>query len=223
MTRSKASLGSWYWAGGAACSRPRKEPGQLNGCALLRGWLSQARGGANGARNDTGRTPWRRSMQSPRGAAAALPELAHGSEPAATPGASVAALRGGTSQFDTPVAPSPGQMSPARHRSQDEHRSDAAAADWSAGRSGRGPGLEAAAAGLAQAALDSAAAEPLAKPRLRVQGADIILEDAAASPTAGALPLPSSKQQREGGTLPAAPADAPGAWRAAPPAARPCQ
>lgn len=101
---------------------------------------------------------------------------------AATPGASVAAVRGGDDHMlETPEFDTPGQASPTRHRSQEGGRSlgdGAAALDSSRNRSG---GLHAAAvAALAEAvAAPANAAEPLSKPRLRVQGADIILEDAA--------------------------------------------
>ncbi|KAL4421144.1 hypothetical protein ABPG77_000779 [Micractinium sp. CCAP 211/92] len=125
---------------------------------------------------------------------------------AATPGASVAAQHGGDrhtgSMFDTPGEgpPSPGQGSPAQHRSQ-EGRSNSRR-----GLSSTGPNLEAAAAVLASA--DGAAAPgPLTAPRLRVQGADIILEDA--SPKAA--DPGSSKQPAGGGVGNAAVAAAPAA------------
>lgn len=153
-------------------------------------------------------------MASPRPPPVALPEVGQASE-AATPGASVAAQHGDqyASALDTPGAPSPGQGSPAHHRSQ---AGDGQLAEL--GRSGsRGRtsiGLEATAAALAnspQAAAGTPVAagapadspEPLSKPRLRVQGTDIILEDAASPPAeeaavavAAAGAAASSKQAR---------------------------
>ncbi|PRW56895.1 hypothetical protein C2E21_4385 [Chlorella sorokiniana] len=134
------------------------------------------------------------------------PDLLHTSE-AATPGASVAAVRGEHDHvLETPEFDTPGQASPARHRSLGD---GAAALDSSRGRSG---GLHAAAvAALADAvAAPAAAAEPLSKPRLRVQGADIILEDAASPKDAaenGGGPAQRLEQQQ---VAAAAAAGAPG-------------
>jgi hypothetical protein len=133
---------------------------------------------------------------------------------AATPGASVAAHQGDrqTSALDTPGPPSPGHTSPTPHRSQEEGRSvsrgrgsaglEAAAA---AGMDGRGDPAAAAAAPA-----PPAAAEPLSRPRLRVQGADIILEDAS-SPKAATAPaangVPAAAPQRSSTPAAARPAD----------------
>ena len=119
-----------------------------------------------------------------------------GASDAATPGhTSVAAHFGGgdLAGLDTPGgAASPGESSPARHRSQEGRSANDAAALQHSGSRGRAAALggsdaAAARAAPAAAAPDAApaAAEPLSKPRLRVQGADIILEDAA-SPRATA-------------------------------------
>ena len=115
-------------------------------------------------------------MQSPQHTAEALEFGAHASE-LATPGASVAAQRGNASVLShTPGGPpSPGQASPTRHRSQE---GSSLLIDAFGGRTGsrtmNSLGLETAGSGAA-----AAAAEPMAKPRLRVQGTDIILEDTA--------------------------------------------
>ena len=119
-------------------------------------------------------------MQSPQHTAEALEFGAHASE-LATPGASVAAQRGNTSVLShTPGGPpSPGQGSPTRHRSQE---GSSLPLDAFGGRTGsramNSLGLETAGSGAAVAPA-AAAAEPMSKPRLRVQGTDIILEDAA--------------------------------------------
>ncbi len=136
---------------------------------------------------------------------------------AATPGASVAAVRGEHDHvLETPEFDTPGQASPGRLRSLEGGRSlgDGGGLDSSRGRSG---GLHAAAAAaLADAvAAPAAAAEPLSKPRLRVQGADIILEDAASPKDAaenggGAAPRPPQEQQQLGAAA-AAPGQAAGA------------
>lgn len=106
---------------------------------------------------------------------------AHASD-AVTPGASVAAQFGGGDALDTHGFETPGQASPARNRSQEGGRSQQEGLGHSNSR-GRSAALDAAAAALgAPQAADAAPAaspEPLSKPRLRVQGADIILEDAA--------------------------------------------
>lgn len=136
---------------------------------------------------------------------------------AATPGASVAAVRGGDDHMlETPEFDTPGQASPARHRSQEGGRSlgdGAAALDSSRNRSG---GLHAAAvAALAEAvAAPAAAAEPLSKPRLRVQGADIILEDAASPKDAaenggGSAQRPPQDQPQLAAAAAGVPAQAP--------------
>lgn len=112
---------------------------------------------------------------------------------AATPGhTSVAAqFAADAAGLDTPGgATSPGEASPARHRSQEGRPAQDPAGLLhynSRGRTSGHSGSDAAAARAASgaAAPDAAlaAAEPLSKPRLRVQGADIILEDAASPRT----------------------------------------
>lgn len=124
---------------------------------------------------------------------------------AATPGASVAAVRGEHDHvLETPEFDTPGQASPARHRSNEGGRSLTDGAQLDSSRS-RSAGLHAAAAALAEVAASpaaaAAAAEPLSKPRLRVQGADIILEDAASPKDAaenggGAAHRPPQEQPR---------------------------
>lgn len=127
---------------------------------------------------------------------------------AATPGASVTAQHGDrhTAALDTP-----GQGSPMRHCSL-EGRSN------SKQHGSAGPGLEdaaAALAGVADSPAMAAAAEPLSKPRLRVQGADIILEDAPSpkaptpvEPSASSRQLAAAAALGNGGGVASSPAAA---------------